>query len=474
MDVLISAFSALTCVYLIWRMMRPRDVIDLQMGVIGLFSVGYYCVPIWFKQFSPLGDLEVLDIATAALIHWLFLIAVIAGTEIARKIVPEGVAIKTDQIDELVRRFRCVLVVLSFTIYLYYYFNYDITSYSSANFELYFADRGPLDAIVAMIANLGLAFIAYSVADAWRRRSFELVAYACMLAACVLLMLLVGQRLALLTPVIMLLASLAITGQGRRAIGLLGISVVALLFVSPVAVFVRESLADRQGQNAQTVLGSFSYGDDAMARIFQSIVDRGDLIYVTARMKPYVDAEPKPGLTYYGSVLVSPLPKVMYPGVKPYLLSTNGLPAGELSIKSWRTLVGGTGSLSAFGGIVAYREASWPGILLNGLATGLFFVLMGRWLGRGGLVGGVFYGSLFVVLTVKKVPPSFFEALAELMGMLPFIIAVVIANWGLSRLTRRKRPEPLGRGQLGTRVNGDARSGGSPSAPLAARRQVGG
>jgi hypothetical protein len=444
MDALVALLFTITCGYLILRMAKARDAVDIQLGVIGVFSVGYYCLPIWFKQLSPLRDLPVRDIVAATMIHWLFLAALIVGTESGRQVIAIRKGLMTDHLDRVITNFHPILVFTAFAIYIWYYFTQDITSYSSGNFESFFANRGPLFAIIANISNLSLAFMAYSVALAWKNGSRNALLYSGMLGFCLLLLFFVGQRLALLAPVIMLLGSLAITGQAGRAKGLLGIAVAILLVVSPIAVFVRQSLADKNAATATSAVSSFSYGDNAAGTIFQSIIDRGDLIYVTARMKPYIDAEPRPGFIYYGSVLAIPIPKAVFPGHKPYLLSTNGAPGGELSIKSWLTLLGGTGSLSAFGGIVAYREASWFGVLLNGLATGVLFIFLNRWLGRGGILAGVFYAQLFVLITVKKVPPSFFEALAELMGLLPLMLILILINWLLTKSPKQIRsPAPM-------------------------------
>ena len=88
---------------------------------------------------------------------------------------------------------------------------------------------------------------------------------------------------------------------------------------------------------------------------------------------------------------------------------------------------------------MAYREARWFGVVLNGFSTGLLFVFFSRWLGGGGYFAKVLYGALFVTLAVKKVPPSFFEAMAEFMGLLPFIILASILASLLSRKRSRIR-----------------------------------
>ena len=95
-----------------------------------------------------------------------------------------------------------------------------------------------------------------------------------------------------------------------------------------------------------------------------------------------------------------------------------------------------TGSLSAFGGIVAYRELGWPGVPINGFLTGLLFIFVARWLGQGGLLPATYYIALFVNLAVTKVPPSFWEALLGVMPLLPALFVIYIVNLLLMRFSR--------------------------------------
>lgn len=436
MDYAVAALFFVTCGLLIFRMNRPRDIVDLQLGILSVLAIGYYCIPIWFQHLSPLGFIRNIDVFAAVSIHFIFFLSVIMGVFSGRKLISPRIAMGSIQVDEFISRRMPFITASCFALYIWYYFSNDLTSYTASDLDAFFNNRGPLDAIIAGLANIALAFIALSVAYAWKGRQWiSLSIYAAMLLVCTVLMIFVGQRLALMTPLIFLIGALGITKQTKRAITLFGISIFALMLVSPVAVFVRESISDRNNADAREAVGSFTYGNNAIQEIFKSVVDRSDLIYVTAQMKRPIDLEAAPGLTYYSSVFLIPIPKAIFPGSKPYPLSTDGNPSGELSIKSWNTIVGGgTGSLTAFGGLVAYREGSWPSLIYNGIATGILFVFLARWLGGGGMLIKVFYLQIFVVLTVKKVPPSFFEALAELAGLLPFLIAILIANWALGVL----------------------------------------
>jgi hypothetical protein len=407
-------------------MRRSRDVVDFQLGVIAIFSIGYFCLPVWFKQLSPLQYYKDGVIAKAVLLFFLFALFVVFGTWAGRLVVPVSVAFRTGSLDAVLDRNRRWLVVAAFLWYAYYYSTNELTSYAAQDFEAYFKDDGAFSAITAGTADIALGWIALNVALALRdRRRREFWLYLVLLGTCVVMLLFVGQRLAILSPIAMLMASLALTGQMKQAGKTLFLGVAALLLVSPVAVAVREAPVN---VSAEEAVSTFDYGDAPIETIFQSIIDRGDLLYVAIEMMPRIDADPLPGFAYYGSVLVNPVPSVLFPGgSKPYLLSTNGTASGELSIYAWQSLHSSdTGSLSAFGGLVAYRELGWTGVPVNGLLTGLLFLFLYRWLGQGGLLCMVCYSSLFVSLSVKKVPPSFWEALSELMPLLPTLLAAFL------------------------------------------------
>lgn len=438
MDYLIASVYFFVCMVLLYRMLRARDVVDFQLGVIAAFSVGYYCLPIWFKHLSPLGEQDEDIISQVILIFFLFGLFLYFGTFIGRKIVPISLAFKTVEFDEFLLRRRKLIAVLAFAYFLYYYFNNELTSYASKDIDLYFNinERGPYASVLALIADISLSFLALCFSLAWRnKRKKEILFYTVMLGFCFFLLLFVGQRLALIAPIVMIMAALAITQQSKKAIKMLVLGIAILILISPLSVYIRESTSNRLSGSAKEAVSTFTYGDAPLMNMFQSIIDRGDIIYVAVRMKSQIDTDEKPGLIYYLSVLVNPIPRALFPAeTKPYPLSTNGLPNGELSIYAWRTLIGSDlGSLSSFGGIVAYRELGWIGVIINGILTGIFFVFVARWLGHGGLLISIFYISLFVKLSVRQVPPSFWEALLALMPLLPIIGIIYLIHLFINR-----------------------------------------
>lgn len=431
MDIGLALVFLATCAVMVSRLYFCRDLVDLHIGVLGVFALGYYPLPVLFKGISSLRYTDSATIFEALLIHWVFVVSLLAGAFLLRAAVPVK-PLRLPHLDALFLRWQVAICALAFGVFVTYAQTQQLTSYSAEDFEQFFQDRGPFFAIVAALAGLSQAIIATSLAGAVKNRRPRLLAlFGSMFLMCVGLTIFLGQRLIILTPLVMLLAALYSDGQRKWALRMLVITVTVLIVSSPVVVFLRNTRAGNLSSSAATsTVSGFSFGDNAFGAMLQSVIDRSDLIYVTATMKEVVDAAPAPGLLYYRSVLQIPVPKLLLAD-KPYLLSDNGLPEGEMSIWAWKTMVGGTGSLTAFGGLVAYREGGWLGVVLNGLATGLFFAVVARWLGGGGLVARMFYAVLFVDLAIAKVPPSFFEALAAFMGLLPFILAAIAMSAGL-------------------------------------------
>jgi hypothetical protein len=456
MDQILALFYLVTCAVLVARMFVGKSVLDCHLGVIGAFSIGYYPLPVFFKSLSSLDYYSEDTVFSALLIHWLFLVFLILGAAVGRRIFITRNPLKLALVDGLLHNYRIPLSAIAFAVYVVYFSTQRLTSYSADDFEAYFNDRGPFFAIIAAFGNMSLAYLAVSLAASWKVADrFGLLVIGGMFLTCVCLTLTLGQRLIIISPIFILLASLYASGQRKRAIRLLGAGVLMLLIISPVAVYIRQSQHERSGGGGNVIQG-FQYEGGFLESSFRSIVDRSDLIYVTIAMKRYIDIAPAPGPIYYLSVLLIPVPKVLI-GEKPYLLSVDGTPTGELSIWAWRVLQGNTGSLTAFGGLYAYREGGWLWLGINGLATGMFFAFLARWLGGGGTVGRFFYALLFVALSVQKVPTSFFEALAAFMGVLPFIVFVYLMSklwqWFAPKKIRpsRRKPRPFGESDLDPR-----------------------
>ena len=449
MDDILALLYIVTCLILIGKMFFGRSVLDCHLGTIAVFSLGYYPLPVLAKSVSALDYYREDEIFSALLIHWLFLICLILGAAVGRRIFAGKKTLRMMAIDDLMFKWRLPLSVVAFLIYLTYFSTQSLTSYSADDFEAFFNDRGQFFAIIAAFGTMSLAYLAIALAASWRVSDKKgLLIIGGMFAFCVWLTLTLGQRLIIITPIFMLFASLYTSGQKAKALRLFAAGIAALLILSPLAVYIRQTQYQRIESGSSSVpIGNFTYEGGFLESSFKSIVDRADLVYVTLNMKNYIDATTPPGPIYYLSVILIPVPRAIIPW-KPYLLSSDGTPSGELSIWAWQTLKGGIGSLTAFGGLYAYREGGWLWIFINGFATGMFFAFLARWMGSGGITAHFFYVNLFVALAVAKVPPSFFEALAAFMGLLPFILVAGLLSYIRVRLKRKRKMVRRGIGKV--------------------------
>jgi hypothetical protein len=145
-------------------------------------------------------------------------------------------------------------------------------------------------------------------------------------------------------------------------------------------------------------------------------------------------------------VLSVPIPRAIFPN-KPYQLSTDGTMWGELSVVSWVLDHGrGTiGSLTAFGGISAYQEGGWPAVVVDGLFTGFLFSLLAASLANGSSTAKLFYVLLFPLLAVKRVPPNLFESIAEVLTVVPFLVAAFVIDRIWAHLPKNRQVSFAGR-----------------------------
>jgi hypothetical protein len=441
----IAFLYLLLCAALICQMVASRKLEWCQLGIIGTFSIGYYVLPVIFRPLSSLAQVPDDDIGTVLLVHGLFLMAVVLGVVGAPHILPRGIGLSMRVLDGRFTKHRRVMFTVCFVMYLLFFTIYGETSYASEDFNTYFTDKkSTVVAMLSEFSSLWLATVALGFALELRKGR-KTVAVAMMGAILVVvgLSLSLAQRLAIITPLAMVLTALFLTGQTKRAVRSLGLLVIILLLVSPFAVFMRQTQLNVRGKGRILSVGQgFSYGEDVVISSLRSIIDRADLLGNSIKLKQYIDHHGYVDWQFYYSVFVSPVPRVILQN-KPYVLSSDGTMWGEISVIAWANDFGGIGSLTAFGGITAYRQGGWIAVFLDGLTSGVCFVFLARWLGRGGFTANVFYITLFPLLTIKRVPPSLFETLSELLPMLPIVLALVLLN-----LLLTGRRESLSRSML--------------------------
>lgn len=440
MSFLLALIYLLTCLGLVWTMVKYRGLVTTQLGVLAIFSLGYYPLPVLFQPISSLAGISDDRIFPALLVHWLFLLSILAGSFLSVGVRRSIRPLTFGVVDGIAQRYRPFIAWCAFGTYLLYSSTVTQTSYAAEDFDAYFETSSNLASILSAFTGLCDAFVALSFASAVTDKDrSQTILYGAMMTVMVLLQLPLGQRLAVLTPIVMLFAAMACAKQFKTAVRVLGVAVLILAIVSPFAVFLREARRSLNGEflSASEVAGKFQVSDNPLLQSFESIVDRSDLVYNTVFMKEYIDRTEYVGWQYYYSALVSPIPRVIYPE-KPYVLSSTGNLDGEISVLSWQVMIGGLGSLTAFGGLTAYREGGWLAVLIDGVAAGGLFVFVARWLGEGSLLAKMFYVMFFSRFFVAKAPASFFESLVIILGQASVVAILILASMALGLLMRSR------------------------------------
>lgn len=456
MAIALSLVFLLISLTLIALLILRRDIIYAQFGILGLFAIAYYTTPVLFKSWSPLVFQPDDKIAASVGLHLLFLVCILLGAFIATPLTNAVNPLRLRPLDDMIVR-RCGLIsTVAVLVNLIYIVFFPGSTYSAENIRDLIEQQDPFRQAVAGVAALGVAFLAFALSNALKtKRPREAIVYGGIITLDVLFAFSTGARLMIISPIILVYANLCLDGQKRLALSTAGAVAVILVLVSPLVVYMRENRGD-EGSRARVVeaYSGFEYGQNPLQTLVQGVVDRADLLDVTIKLKDIIDSTNYVGWPFYYSVLVAPVPRLIYPD-KPYILSDNGRPDGEISILIWKATLGGDGSLSAFGGIVAYREGGWLAVVLDGVAAGVLYRLVARWLGGGGVVARLFFSNFLLQVAVAKVPASFFEALAALLGQAPLLLVIVILSRALRALTdqpmRRVRETSLPRRGAGYR-----------------------
>lgn len=437
MYIVVAAFFTVLVVLLFLRALKKPNAIHIFSATIGVFSVGYYILPLFFRGMTTLRRVTDQDVQSVAFMSLLYFICLLGGLELvklnARKVRP----LKMDMIDDFSRRHWWMVTIIASIIYITYINTANLTSYASADFNAYFEKRSPLAGITAFFSSLSLGLLAVNFAIALRNRRWIRVSVLMALLFYIEIKLLgAGQRLIFITPLLTIFSSFVAARQYRTSAIALGAGVFALLVISPFAVALREARGSSSTANVSAV--SVNYRTGVVETTLQSILDRADLLYVMVHLKRHVDSHGFVGPKFYTSVLAIPIPRAIYPK-KPYVLSDTGRADGEASILAWHLMVGpSNGSLTAFGSIVAYRTGGWVMVVIDGIAAGILFALALTSFGNGGVVGRALFAVAFVNWSVRKVPPSFFEAMVDVMTYLPVVVILIIINSLLSSSRQRR------------------------------------
>ncbi len=424
--------SMLVCyLLLIRRMVIGTGLVWCHLGILSVFSIGYYVLPILVMR-PYLASFDSSDISLALVMQVEFQVSIFFGVLLGFRLFPRPVGFKIERLDSWFAENYRVVFISAFIVYLVVTGLYAQTSYEADDNYLYFVDRDPMMSIWAGTTGLCLALLALGFAMELKSGRKPIAwAFGCAIFITVGLSLSLAQRLATIMPLAMVLAALFVTKQRVAAFRWCLLIVFVLLLSSPFMVFMRETTFNSRGSERTVTAGKeFSFGDNALISSAESIIDRADLLGNSIKLKTYVDSDGYVGWMYYYSVLVSPIPRLLLAN-KPYVMSNDGTIWGHLSVIAWRMDSGGfgaIGSVTAFGAITAYSQGGWIAVALDGVADGLLIVFLARWLGEGGMLAQLVYIILLPVLTIKRVPPSFLESLTESLPLCVGLLALAVVG----------------------------------------------
>lgn len=432
MNMILALFMAYLCFFCIKKMLNSDQIIWLIMGITGAFSIGYYVLPIFYLKESGLNKAGEFEVTTVLLMSILFFIFMILGVKTNLLINQKRTfsTLNSRNLDYYLLKYYKILFALGFLCWTYYFLNSNVTSYSSTDFEGFFSKKEKFDGISSEIGAIGLSFMAITLVIAFVKRSKVRILFSAIFIFNVLLMLSTAQRLFLITPIFMLVASFYVYNFRKFAFRIILTGVILLMLISPLMVFLREYQGDTDGKSKIFEASkSYNSNSNAIVKGFYSILERSDLLYVMTRMKTIIDDKNNFNHEQYlYSVISAYIPRPLFPQ-KPYPLSDDGTIYGELSSKAWYIIVGpSTGSLTAFGSITAYREGGWFWLLLNGFLTGYSLNWICIYLTKSSHLGRVIFVSIFVTLSIKNVPLSFFYLLVYVAPTIYKVLIIKLFN----------------------------------------------
>lgn len=436
MTYVLAIFTMILVVFTFFMMYIRRNTLWLGMSIIGTFSIGYYVLPIFNRKWANLDKVFDDELIFVQFIAFLFFGFFILGVYITEKAFSNHrtKTINMNTLNMIFMKYHKIIYSISFIIWLLYYFTTDITSYSAEDFEAYFTNKtwynGPLDVLSNFATSSMALILAYKM-----KKNINYIWYLVPYLVIISLLLVSGQRLTVIQPVFMLICGLFLFGSIKKAINLSVAGVVFLVLISPLMVFFREYQGTRGKGQAIEAASNYKSGNSTIEKSLQSIIERADLLYVsTVLVRKYDNGDDFNHQTYLTSVATSFIPRILYKD-KPYALSDDGTMNREISVQAWKTIMGNTtGSLSAFGSISAYREGGLVWVLINGFLAGCLSALLYFLFARGGVISKVLYVSIFIQITIKHVPISFFYLVVALVPLVYTTLFLKILDFLITSL----------------------------------------
>jgi O-antigen polysaccharide polymerase Wzy len=421
----------------------PGNVIIL---LFSCFGFGYYVIPFFMPMESGYVEIEKSKVNYVLIIHLIFIFGFIAGIFISNNfpIYHRKKKTLTPNSDSFLLKYKDYLYWIGVLLYLIINSG-SRTSYESEDRMDFFTGDKSFAARLVIFSPFILAYLSSVILFIYntgnKKKSFIFLSGY---FGIVLFCLTAGQRLYAITPMIYIFIYAAKNIGFRKSILVLCATIALLVVISPVAVFFRESWANVNAEN-KSITESFStYLEEGRKKStgpLQTLGERADLYYVTYCMLPVIAKEDFGYYTYLKSAVYSFLPKELRPE-KLYPLSDDGSIYGETSVMAWfsnHSNQSAVGSLTAFGGLNAYREGGMLWVFFNGFICAFLAVNLTYFVSNSGLLYSLFIGLIVSLLTVKLVPASLFQFIVALGQPILIFCCCAILEVFLAQYTGIKR-----------------------------------
>lgn len=408
----------------------PLNVIA---ALLATFGFGYYILPFLFPASSGFAKIDETKIDLVLGIHFLFLLGFAMGLLRSASLLSRAkVGIFMPALDSLFERKAPTVLVCALVLYFVISgFDYR-TWYDFSGDPLEFVNRER--SFLARLSVLLPFLLGAATQSAYLigRRSKLWLSISLFPIFLVSMSLLSGaQRLLAITPLLYIFIYGCEKFGFRRSLVVLFSIVGFLLVFSPLAVFLRETYADKRESDYESALNEFSEKNKfSLEQSLISISERADLYYVTSLLAPRESGHKFDEVKYLSSVFFAYLPRLIRPE-NTYPLSDDGTLYGETSVKVWCEKYSSrrsVGSLSAFAGLYAYREGGLFWAWINGFLASLVGSVLIATLGASGTVARNFLGGGIVILSVKYVPASFFQLLVDIAMPAWILVLLVITE----------------------------------------------
>ena len=221
----------------VWR----PGAITAFCAASALFSIGYYGLPMLLIERSTLRYLPEAEISATIGMALLFLLGMLAGiaTQASRSVGSMS-GFRLSHLDSLLEKHWWPGAIASNAIIIAYSALRTQTFYQVASVDDFIAGRSAFEGLLGFASTFAQAFSAlYFVRALVQGNKLRIAVAGAAILIQIMLVMGAGQRLILITPVLLVMAAMVVSRNFRLVGATVGVGVAFLLVISPFTVAIR-------------------------------------------------------------------------------------------------------------------------------------------------------------------------------------------------------------------------------------------